>query len=179
MDIQEKQAKWNQERPLFEADFIHSHLLPFFNFNENTGDYEIKSEYENDEDRALSFNVLNTGWAMWLRAKRDAKAQAVPEGFVLVEKSKTEHWYLDEGEGLYMDDPGYWLCDLDIGEVQAVEHKEYLVTESNTLYATKVLDDKNKDVDSWQFFTSKDEAEKAAAHCKAKFWEEEAQEQVG
>ncbi|WP_252362305.1 DNA (cytosine-5-)-methyltransferase, partial [Acinetobacter cumulans] len=85
MDIQEKQAKWKQERPLFEAAFIHSHLLPFFNFNENTGDYEIKSEYENDEDRALSFNVLNTGWAMWLRAKRDAKAQA-PEGFVLVSK---------------------------------------------------------------------------------------------
>ena len=79
MDIQEKQAEWNQERPLFEAEFIHSHLLPFFNFNENTGDYEIKSEYENDEDRALSFNVLNTGWAMWLRAKRDAKAQAVPK----------------------------------------------------------------------------------------------------
>lgn len=79
MDIQEKQAKWKQERPLFEAAFIHSHLLPFFNFNENTGDYEIKSEYENDEDRALSFNVLNTGWAMWLRAKRDAKAQTIPK----------------------------------------------------------------------------------------------------
>ncbi len=90
MDIQEKQAKWNQERPLFEADFIHSHLLPFFNFNENTGDYEIKSEYENDEDRALSFNVLNTGWAMWLRAKRDAKAHAVPEGFVLMPIKPTE-----------------------------------------------------------------------------------------
>lgn len=42
MDISEKQAKWRQERPLFEAEFIHSHLLPFFNFNENTGDYEIK-----------------------------------------------------------------------------------------------------------------------------------------
>lgn len=87
MDISIKQEKWRQERPLFEAEFIHSHLLPFFNFNENTGDYEIKSEYENDEDRALSFNVLNTGWAMWLRAKRDAKAQAVPDGFVLVCKS--------------------------------------------------------------------------------------------
>lgn len=90
MDIQEKQAKWKRERPLFEAVFIHSHLLPFFNFNENTGDYEIKSEYENDEDRALSFNVLNTGWAMWLRAKRDAKAQAVPEGFVLVPEDKAK-----------------------------------------------------------------------------------------
>ena len=90
MDIQEKQAKWNQERPLFEADFIHSHLLPFFNFNENTGDYEIKTEFSADEDRKLAYETLNTGWAMWLRAKRDAKAQAVPEGFVLVQKELPE-----------------------------------------------------------------------------------------
>ncbi|WP_216076640.1 hypothetical protein [Acinetobacter cumulans] len=113
MDIQEKQARWALEKPLFEAEFIHSHLLPFFNFNENTGDYEIKSEYENDEDRALSFNVLNTGWAMWLRAKRDAKAQTVQEGFVLVPKEPTKEYkdvisqYLDE---LWM---GEWGCDWD------------------------------------------------------------------
>ncbi|WP_228200169.1 hypothetical protein [Acinetobacter tianfuensis] len=86
MDIQQKQAKWKQERPLFEAEFIHSHLLPFFNFNENTGDYEIKSEFSEDEDRKLAYEILNTGWVMWLRAKRDAKNQAVPEGFVLVPK---------------------------------------------------------------------------------------------
>ena len=43
MDISIKQEKWRQERPLFEAEFIHSHLLPYFNFNESTGDYEIKS----------------------------------------------------------------------------------------------------------------------------------------
>ncbi|WP_256733395.1 hypothetical protein [Acinetobacter sp. SwsAc6] len=103
MDIQEKQAKWKRERPLFEAAFIHSHLLPFFNFNENTGDYEIKSEYENDEDRALSFNVLNTGWAMWLRAKRDAKAQAVPEGFVLVKKVHPDAIVHNQGLGLFKE----------------------------------------------------------------------------
>lgn len=79
MDIKEKQARWAVERPLFEAEFIHSHLLPFFNFNENTGDYEIKSEFSEDEDKELAFEVLNTGWVMWLRAKRDAKAQAVSE----------------------------------------------------------------------------------------------------
>ena len=89
MDIKEKQARWALEKPLFEAEFIHSHLLPFFNFNENTGDYEIKSECVNntdDEDRKVAYEALNTGWVMWLRAKRDAKAQAVPEGFVLVDK---------------------------------------------------------------------------------------------
>lgn len=93
MDIQEKQARWALEKPLFEAEFIHSHLLLFFTFNENTGDYEIKSECVNntdDEDRKVAYEALNTGWVMWLRAKRDAKAQAVPEGFVLVPKEPTE-----------------------------------------------------------------------------------------
>lgn len=78
MDISIKQEKWRQERPLFEAEFIHSHLLPYFNFNESTGDYEIKSEIEfnEDEDRKLAYEVLNSSWVMWLRAKRDAKSQA-------------------------------------------------------------------------------------------------------
>lgn len=82
MDIKEKQAIWLKEKPLFEAKLIHSHLLQFFNFNENTGDYEIKNESVNhtdDEDRKVAYESLNTGWAMWLRAKRDAKAQAVPK----------------------------------------------------------------------------------------------------
>ena len=102
------------------------------------------------------------------------KAQAVPEGFVLVEKKNTEDWYLDDCEGMWWDHDGIdgSLCELDIGEVQAVEHKEYLITENNTLYATRVWDDANDQVDCWQFFKTKEEAEKAAAYCKAKFYEE-------
>ena len=106
MDISEKQAIWREQKPLFEAAFIHSHLLPFFNFNENTGDYEIKSECVNntdDEDRKVAYEALNTGWVMWLRARR-AKAQAVPEGFVVVPKEPT--WdMIDAGENAcYGDD---------------------------------------------------------------------------
>lgn len=88
IDISVKQAKWRQERPLFEAEFIHSHLLPYFNFYENTGDYGIKSECVNkmeDEDRKVAFEALNTGWVMWLRAKSNAKWH-VPQGFVTVKK---------------------------------------------------------------------------------------------
>ena len=112
-------------------------------------------------------------WYAW-----QAKAQAVQEGFVLVEKKNTEDWYLDDCEGMWWDHDGIdgSLCELDIGEVQAVEHKEYLITENNTLYATRVWDDANDQVDCWQFFKTKEEAEKAAAYCKAKFYEE-AQEQ--
>ena len=104
-----------------------------------------------------------------------AKASAVPDGFVLVAKKSVEHWYLDEGESLWMDEPDNWLCDMDVGDVQEVEHKEYIVTESNTLYATKVWDGENQAVSSWEFFSSKDDAEKAAEYCKAMI---EAQEQT-
>lgn len=93
MDISEKQAVWREQKPLFEAEFIHSQLLPSFNFNENTGDYEIKSQCLNnidDVDRKVAYETLNTGWVMWLRAKCDAKAQAAPEGFVLVPMCASE-----------------------------------------------------------------------------------------
>jgi len=114
--------------------------------------------------------TTTSGWEAW----QAAKAQAVPEGFVLVEKKNTEDWYLDDCEGMWWDHDGIdgSLCELDIGEVQAVEHKEYLITENNTLYATRVWDDANDQVDCWQFFKTKEEAEKVAAYCKAKFYEE-------
>lgn len=113
---------------------------------------------------------MQEDWELW----QEAKAQAVPEGFVLVEKKNTEDWYLDDCEGMWWDHDGIdgSLCELDIGEVQAVEHKEYLITENNTLYATRVWDDANDQVDCWQFFKTKEEAEKVAAYCKAKFYEE-------
>ena len=79
MDIQKKQATWNQERPLFEENFIHSHLLEYFSFNESTGDYELVEVTPNFVARDVVYEVLNTGWAMWLRAKCNAKSQAVPE----------------------------------------------------------------------------------------------------
>lgn len=109
------------------------------------------------------------------------KQQATPEGFVLVDKKHTEDWYLDDHEGMWWDQDGIdnSLCDLDPGQVQAVEHKEYLITESNTLYAAKVWDDLNDQVGYWEFFKTKEEAEKVASYCKAKFKGEsvEAQEQ--
>ncbi len=98
MDISEKQVVWLEQKPLFEAEFIHSHLLPFFNFNENTGDYEIKSECVNntdDEDRKVAYEALNTGWVMWLRAKCDAKAQAVPEQVLKNHCMVGQTWFME------------------------------------------------------------------------------------
>ena len=56
---------------------------------------------------------------------------------------------------------------MNIGEVTAIEHKEYLITLSDTLYAAIVWDSENDQVGIWEFFETEEEAEKAAAHCKA------------
>ena len=158
MDLQ-KENNLIQEAFEVEADEIG------FCLDQKWGDYE--NPYESS-DTALAFNLFERGW-------QAAKAQAIPEGFVVVPRKSIEHWYLDEGECLWMDEPDNWLCDMDVGDVQEVEHKEYIVTESNTLYATKVWDGKNQNVSSWEFFNSKDDAEKAAEYCNAMI---EAQEQT-
>ena len=137
-------------------------------------DEELQQYVATDFEMTNQVDEFNEHWDTFRAGWQAAKAQAVPEGFVLVEKKNTEDWYLDDCEGMWWDHDGIdgSLCELGIGEVQAVEHKEYLITENNTLYATMVWDDASDQVDCWQFFKTKEEAEKAAAYCKAKFYEE-------
>ena len=47
---------------------------------------EAKHGFEDD--------MLNMAWEMWSSAKHSVKAQAVPEGFVLVPKEPTEAMYI-------------------------------------------------------------------------------------
>lgn len=153
----------NKEREDFEAWYEQHH-----------NGRQISCDYV-EEDNSYSVGYANTIWVGWQAAK------ATLEEFVLVDKKHTEDWYLDDHEGMWWDQDGIdnSLCDLDPGQVQAVEHKEYLITESNTLYAAKVWDESNDQVGYWEFFKTKDEAEKVAAYCKAKFKGDlvEAQEQ--
>lgn len=102
----------------------------------------------------------------------NAKAQTVPEGFVLVPKSEIGHYYYDESEGMYIDEPDHFLTDLDIGEAQEVKCRDYFDLPSK--YAAKVWDEDNQDVGTWEFFNTETEANNVAAHCKAMI---EAQEQ--
>lgn len=168
MDIQNKDAVI-AEIEKFKEEALKMHIVQV-----------LADSYTNTN--LFDYNLDSDGSVIWYKAQarqlwdfwQAAKDQAVPEGLILVEKKNTEDWYLDDCEGMWWDHDGIdgSLCELDIGEVQAVEHKEYLITENNTLYATRVWDDANDQVDCWQFFKTKEEAEKAAAYCKAKFYEE-------
>ncbi|WP_240489971.1 hypothetical protein [Acinetobacter baumannii] len=94
-------------------------------------------------------------WSFWNKAK----AQAVPEN--------TENWYLNEDEGLWLDHDGIdgTLCELGIGEVKPVKHKEYLITQSNTLYAARVWNSDDDHI-AWKLFESEESALEAANYCK-------------
>lgn len=107
-------------------------------------------------DGGYTTDKLNFAWAAW---QEKAKAQAVPEN--------TEDWYLDEDEGLWLDHDGIdgTLCELGIGEVKPVKHKEYLITQSNTLYAARVWDSDDDHI-AWKLFESEESALEAAAYCK-------------
>ena len=102
-----------------------------------------------------------------------AKAQAVPEGFVLAPVKEIKTWYLDDVESIYREDPD-WLCDISIGEVVEVEHRVSYELDQDPVFAAIQWDEENGDVGYYETFKSKAEAEKVAAHCKAMV---EAQEQ--
>lgn len=87
--------------------------------------------------------------------------------YVVVKKDDIENWYLDEGEYVWYekDSIDSYLEDIDNGEVLEVQRKEYVVINSNPVFATNVYED--ADNINWELFDSKEEAEKAATHCKA------------
>lgn len=99
------------------------------------------------------------------RIFEDLNQTQVPEGFVLVPKSEIGHYYYDESEGMYIDEPDHFLTDLDIGEAQEVKCRDYFDLPSK--YAAKVWDEDNQDVGTWELFDTEAEANNVAEHCKA------------
>lgn len=93
---------------------------------------------------------------------------------LLVSKKDIEDWYLDEDEGLWLDHDGIdgSLCDLTLGEIKPIKHKEYLIIQSNTLYAARVWDG-NDDHLAWKLFESEESALEAAKHCKQMYEDSE------
>ena len=152
MDIKKLKAEFEKLKYIEEK-------LEYLNFDEHLGCYVEKN------------NGMPVGLAAWVNGafygfNQAAKAQAVPEGFVLVPVKEIKTWYLDDSENIYREDPD-WLCDIPIGEVVEVEHRVSYELEQDPVFAAIQWDEKNNDVGYYETFKSKAEAEKVAAHCKA------------
>ena len=148
---------WLQkEREAFEAWYRKEYDNTVIDDSEFS---EILDEYESNY---YWVDELNQSWKAW----QAAKAQAVPEGFVLVPVKEIKTWYLDDSEGIYREDPE-WLCDIPVGEVVEVEHRVSYELDQDPVFAAIQWDEENSDVGYYETFKSKVEAEKVAAHCKA------------
>ena len=100
MDIQkkptlaEKQEFWTEQLPNFEAAYWLPSHFEFVVFDMDQGNYVIKEGLGPDfeDDATEIWHRVNTGWTMWKKAINFSrkKAQAVPEGFVVVPKEPTK-----------------------------------------------------------------------------------------
>lgn len=95
--LAEKQAFWAEQLPNFEAKYWLPSHFELLEFDMEGGNYEVRDvlpEHYSEDDASDIYHRVNTGWAMWKKAINFTKAQAVPEGFVLVPKEPTEAMYI-------------------------------------------------------------------------------------
>ncbi len=92
-DLNKKQAFWAEQLPLFKEKYWLPEHLDVLEFNMDGGCFEIPIDVKTDLSEDDLFDIyhrVNSGWAMWKKAvtfmQEKAKAQAVPEGYVLVPK---------------------------------------------------------------------------------------------
>lgn len=102
-DLNKKQDFWAEQLPSFKENYICLAQLEAVEFNCETGSFDALTKDATGfdlEDILEAYHSVNTGWAMWLRAK----AQAVPDTHLLVPKEPVE-------------DVVIWLlCEKDIGD---------------------------------------------------------------
>ncbi|MFP0418268.1 hypothetical protein [Acinetobacter nosocomialis] len=97
-DLNKKQSFWAEQLPLFKKNYICLAQLEAVEFNNENGNFDVLDKDATGFDREdilEAYHSVNTGWAMWLKAKSQekAKAQAVPEGHVLMPKVPTEKMF--------------------------------------------------------------------------------------
>ncbi|MEB4800731.1 hypothetical protein QR556_07110 [Acinetobacter soli] len=134
---------------------------------------QIQCELNSKTDDDYDSGSMSWAWASWKHKQAEidslkAQLAKIESGeYLVVKKEVIENWYLDEGEYVWYEKDSIdgYLEDLDNGEVLEVQRKEYVVINSNPVFATNVYED--ADNIQWELFDLKEEAEKAAAHCKA------------
>ena len=93
--LAEKQAFWAEQLPNFEAKYWLPSHFELLEFDMEGGNYEVRDvlpEHYSEDDASDIYHRVNTGWAMWKKAINFTKAQAVPEGFVLVPVDQLNQW---------------------------------------------------------------------------------------
>jgi len=144
-----------KEREAFEDWYIRN--------MDTNGDFEKISE----QDSPYMDEHVNNSWLTW----QAAQAQAVPEGFVLVEKEKINTWYQDDNE------PENFCNSIDaldsLGD--CIDHDEIMIVNKHTqahlstekLYgAWGVIETSYGTRWKFKLFNTEDEAKSAIVEAK-------------
>ncbi|AXQ24100.1 hypothetical protein BEN71_10445 [Acinetobacter wuhouensis] len=141
-------------------------------FDMEQGNYVVKDGLDPiyKDDANDTFHRVNTGWAMWLKAISFSKAQAIPEGFVLVPKNELTTTYYWDGAEYVVSCVSEYEMDLEKGEIAELEKWEQ--TKSTKAFFANIYSDE----DNFEIveFDSIEAAELAVRENKAMI---EAQEQ--
>ena len=158
-----------KEREAFEAWFLNKYqysaeYFQITKFDADMGFYTAIDHY--NPDSVNSAWVLRSSFDSW----QAAKAQAVPEGFVLLEKKGLRDTYYWDGCEYVVDHPSEYEMELERGEIVTLE--KWQRTKETNVYCANIFSDE----DNFELvqFDSLEEAEKAVAANKAMI---EAQEQ--
>ena len=116
-------------------------------------------QFDLDEDGNYEDRETLCGWYMWL----DGRAQAVPEGFVLIEKKSLRDTYYWDGCEYVVDHPSEYEMELERGEITTLE--KWQRTKETKVYCANIYSNED-DFEVVQFETA-EEAEKAVAENKA------------
>ncbi|HFX6312749.1 TPA: hypothetical protein ACIFC2_003698 [Acinetobacter baumannii] len=99
-DLNKKQAFWAEQLPLFKEKYWLPEHLDVLEFNMDGGCFEIPIDVKTDLSEDDLFDIyhrVNSGWAMWKKAvtfmQEKAKAQTIPEGYVLMPKVPSEKMF--------------------------------------------------------------------------------------
>ena len=127
-----------KEREAFEQS---NNISPDWSFK---FDDELQQYIALDGEMQLQVDEFNEHWDTFRAGWQAAKAQAVPEGFVLVKKSKVRTWYQDddEPENFCSDESEIeYLADhIETGEIIKINKIEDCVISTTPLYGTWKID---------------------------------------
>ena len=122
--LAEKQAFWAEQLPNFEAKYWLPSHFELLEFDMEGGNYEVRDvlpEHYSEDDASDIYHRVNTGWAMWKKAINFTKAQAVPEGFVLIKSPISTEMQTAGKQALGLGMFGYDLQDAVDAMIEAQE----------------------------------------------------------
>ena len=145
----------HKEREAFDKWHYEQYLLE----NPNIDIANAKYIYDYAHNNALVYQLRESHFTAW----QAAKAQAVPEGFVLIEKKSLRDTYYWDGCEYVVDHPSEYEMELERGEITTLE--KWQRTKETKVYCANIYSNED-DFEVVQFETA-EEAEKAVAENKA------------